>query len=155
MGPALGSAEDLAGVDQMLHESSIPRNSGYLVPCVFKAVRMIEALREARSGLRVEDFRSMTGYARSTIYRILRTLVACDYLIRGSGGYYRLNHALVPAAGTAIRTREEAGEVGQHLQANDRNLGFERWGIQFRGNGTRMNAHSKTTQLVVYQAGDL
>jgi hypothetical protein len=30
----------------MLQESAGPRSSGYLVPCVFKAVQMIEALRK-------------------------------------------------------------------------------------------------------------
>jgi predicted transcriptional regulator len=83
----------------MLHESGLPRNSSYLVPCVFKAVHMIEALRETSTGLRVEDLRSMTGYSRTTIYRILRTLVACRYIMRNSGGVYRLNYSVVTAAG--------------------------------------------------------
>lgn len=75
----------------MLQESSHSRNSSYLVPCVFKAVHMIEALRETGTGLRVEDLRRMTGYPRTTIYRILRTLIACGYIDRTSGGSYRLN----------------------------------------------------------------
>lgn len=84
----------------MLHRSNLSRSSSYLVPCVFKAVQMIETLREPQRGLRVEDFRSITGYSRSTIYRILRTLVACQYVIRDSGGAYRLNHSVAPAVGT-------------------------------------------------------
>lgn len=139
----------------MLQESAVPRNSSYLVPCVFKAVRMIEALRETQGGLRVEDFRSATGYARSTIYRILRTLVACDYLVRGSGGYYRLNHILVTAADAPARSNQEVREFGRHLQANDRNVGFERWGVQFRDDGTRINTHLGKTQLTASQAGEL
>jgi hypothetical protein len=139
----------------MLHESAVPRSSSYLVPCVFKAVQMIEALRETPVGLRVEDFVGMTGYSRSTIYRILRTLVACGYLVRDSGGYYRLNHAVVATADAATRNKQDSSKFGRNLQANDRNVGFERWGIQFRGNGTRMNTHSRTTQLAVSQAGDL
>lgn len=113
--------------------SNDSRNPSYLVPCVFKAVQMIDALREPQGRLRVEDFRSTTGYSRTTIYRILRTLVACDYLIRDSGGYYRLNHALIPAAGRLIQT-------------NDKNVGFERWGIQFRDNGARVNSELRKTQ---------
>jgi DNA-binding IclR family transcriptional regulator len=138
-----------------MNGSNHSRNPNYLVPCVFKAVRMIEALREAQGRLRVEDFRSTTGYARTTIYRILRTLVACEYLIRDSGGYYRLNHAVVATADAATRNTQDSSEFAPSLQANDRNVGFERWGIQFRGNGTRMNTHSQTTQLAVSQAGDL
>lgn len=139
----------------MLHESNVPRNSGYLVPCVFKAMRMIEALRETQSGLRVEDFRLITGYARSTIYRILRTLVACDYLVRNSGGYYRLNHAVGATVDASRRATEEGDGFGRHLSASDRCLGFERWGIQFRGNGTRMNNELRKTQLTVSQAAEL
>lgn len=139
----------------MLHESAVPKGSSYLVPCVFKAVQMIEALRETRAPLRVEDFVGMTGYSRSTIYRILRTLVACGYLIRGSGGCYRLNHAVVATADAATRNKQDNSELGRHLQASGRNIGFERWGIQFRGNGTRVNTPSKATQPAVSQAGDL
>jgi IclR helix-turn-helix domain len=138
-----------------MNGSNHSRNSNYLVPCVFKAVRMIEALRENRSGLRVEDFRSATGYARSTIYRILRTLVACDYLIRGAGGYYRLNHDVVATADVATRTKQEWNESDRHPQANDRNVGFERWGVQFRDNGTRINTQLRRTQLTASEAGEL
>ena len=107
------------------------------------------ATREGRSGLRVEDFRSMTGYARSTFYRILRTLVACDYIICGAGGYYRLNYAVVATTGATRRITEEGGEFDRHLQADDPHHGFERWGTQFRGNGTRINTHPRKTQDVL------
>jgi hypothetical protein len=119
---------------------------------VFKAVQMIEALRGTRGGLRVEDFLDITGYSRSTIYRILRTLSACDYVVRASEGVYRLNFAVVAAADAARRTTEEGDQFGRHPQTNDRHLGFERWGIQFRSDGTRMNIHPRKTQEIVPQA---
>ena len=125
-----------------MDESKPPRNPNYLVPCVFKAIRMIDALRDTPGRLSVEDFRSSTGYARTTIYRILRTLVACDYLVRDPGGYYRLNHALIPSK-------------GRLLHANDRNMGFERWGVQFRDNGARVNAEIRKTQRGVPLAAEL
>ena len=90
-----GDAQQLAGV---LNGPTVPRNSGYLVPCVFKAVQMIQALRVARVGLRVEDFLGMTGYSRSTVYRILRTLTACEYIVREAGGVYHPNHSVISVA---------------------------------------------------------
>jgi IclR helix-turn-helix domain len=57
-------------------------NAGYLVPCLLKAMQMIDVLRETRAGMRVEDFRELTKYSRSTIYRILRTLIAFEYVVR-------------------------------------------------------------------------
>lgn len=138
-----------------MHARSHSQSPGYLVPCVLKAVRMIDALRETRRGLRVEEFRVMTGYSRSTIYRILRTLVACDYLTRGSGGFYRLNHAVVTPVGPTARTRESTREPARTPPENDRHLEFERWGIRFCGNGARMNAHHGTTQTATPQSGDV
>jgi hypothetical protein len=135
-----------AGVDGMLRRSNLPRNSSYLVPCVFKAVRMIEALRESRTGLRVEDFRSMNGYSRSTIYRILRTLIACDYIIREAGGFYRLNHAVVTAAEETPRNRQDGNEIGRTPRPADRRIGFERWGVQFGADGRRMNTRCSAPQ---------
>ena len=70
----------------MLHGSKVSSTASHLVPCVVKAVQIIEALRTAQSGLRVEDFVGATGYARSTVYRILRTLMACDYVRRDRRG---------------------------------------------------------------------
>jgi hypothetical protein len=144
-----------AEVPRSMHTSSNSNNPSYLVPCVFKAVRMIDALREARRGLRVEEFRVMTGYARSTIYRILRTLIACEYLTRGSGGFYRLNHAVVAPMDPAARTREGRREFDRSLPGNDQYLEFERWGIRFCGNGARMNAHHGTSQMATSQSGEV
>ena len=86
----------------MLQKFTPSKHSSYLVPCVFKAVHMIEALRENSTGLRVDDLHRMTGYSRTTIYRILRTLAACGYIRRDPGGSYRLNCALVPAVGERL-----------------------------------------------------
>jgi len=118
----------------MLQGSNVSRNSNYLVPCVFKAVQMIEALRRVRTGLRVEDLRSMSGYSRTTIYRILRTLAACGYIRRESGGSYRLNYAIVPAVGRRDDEYDRQPEFPSEPNGAHRG-GFERWGIRFRENG--------------------
>ena len=122
----------------MLHESKLTRNSSYLVPCLFRAVHMIEALRETSTGLRVEDLRSMTGYPRTTIYRILRTLAACRYVIRNSGGIYRLNDSAATGAGRRSADEEDGAKFVIHIEPeNGRVAEFERWGIRFRGNGAK------------------
>jgi len=123
----------------MLQELDSSRSSSYLVPCVFKAVQMIEVLRETSSGLRVEDFRSMTGFPKTTIYRILRTLVACQYVIRDSGGSYRLNQSGAPAVGKNSRNDHGGREFELDPKPDDNHHAeFERWGVRFRNNAGRI-----------------
>jgi IclR helix-turn-helix domain len=112
----------------MFDESDVPRNSSYLVPCVFKAVQMIEALREARTGLRVEDFLGRTGYSRSTIYRILRTLSVCDYIVRASGGVYRLNRSIISVADENLCARPVRRPTTIGASMREGPSEFERWG---------------------------
>jgi hypothetical protein len=137
----------------MLQESEHSRNPSYLVPCVLKAVHMIEALRETGTGLRVESLRRMTGYSRTTIYRILRTLVACGYITRNSGGVYRLNYSLVTAAGRGSADEGGGKFVLGVKQGNSHVAGFERWGVRFRSNGARMGTQSRGAQVVSLQGG--
>jgi hypothetical protein len=133
----------------MLQESNLSRNSTYLVPCVFKAVHIIQALRETGAGLRVEDLRGMTGYSRTTIYRILRTLAACGYIIRNSGGVYRVNYSVITAAGEKPAAEEDGGKLVLHVKpGNSQVAEFERWGIRFRGNGARMGTDSRGAEAV-------
>jgi hypothetical protein len=127
----------------MFQDSNHSRNPSYIVPSVLKAVRMIEALRETGTGLCVEDLRSMTGYSRTTIYRILRTLAACRYIRRESGGSYRLNYAVVPAVDKSVRNDEYGSQFPPEPNGAHR-LGFERWGIRFRG--ARMDSCYSTTR---------
>jgi hypothetical protein len=146
----LGSTEDhLAEVDRMLYESNVPRNSSYLVPCLFKAVQMIEALREMRSGLRVEDFQGRTGYSRSTIYRILRTLSVCDYVVRASGGVYRLNNAVITSMDEDPNPQQADDQLDRPSWPKQDHLGFERWGVRFSADGRRIEAapHRSTAKV--------
>jgi hypothetical protein len=121
---------------------------------VFKAAQMMEGLRERRVALRVEDFVGMTACSRRTIYRILETLVACGYVIRDSGGYYRLDRSCLAAPDSTDKTQQEVNGCGRRLQADDQNVAFERWGIQFRVNGTRINTHSGSRQLAGFQVSE-
>jgi DNA-binding IclR family transcriptional regulator len=62
----------------------------YWVPVVGKTIHMVEILRTSSTDFRVVDLRAMTRYPTSTIYRVLRTLVCCKWVVHGSGGVYRL-----------------------------------------------------------------
>jgi hypothetical protein len=144
-----------AEVNRMLQESNLSRNSSYLVPCVLKAVHMIQALRETGAGLRVEDLRKMTGYSRTTIYRILRTLAACGYIFRNSGGVYRLNYQVITAPGRGAANRQDGGRFATHIKPENGQVAeFERWGVRFRGDGARMGTHSLGAEPVVMQSGE-
>jgi hypothetical protein len=122
----------------MQQESAISRSVSYLVPCVFKAVQMIEASREARVGLRVEDFLGMTGYSRSTIYRILRTLTACSYMVRERGGVYRLNSAVIRLADDDSAVRAGCRTSPSSTLSKGSHEEFERWGVRFGSDGRRV-----------------
>jgi hypothetical protein len=124
----------------MQQEPEISRSTSYLVPCVFKAVQMIEASREARVGLRVEDFLGMTGYSRSTIYRILRTLTACSYMVRERGGTYRLNAAVIRVAEDDPAMRAGCRPSQPSALSKDAHEQFERWGVRFGPDGRRVAA---------------
>ena len=139
----------------MLKGSNYSRNPSYLVPCVLKAVHMIEALRQAGTGLRVENLRSMTGYSRTTIYRILRTFVACGYIRRDSGGSYRLNYAVVPPVGKSSRNDERDSQLEFPPKSSSAHrVGFERWGIRFLDNGARMDSNCNTTRAAASPDGE-
>jgi hypothetical protein len=130
----------------MLEQSNHSRNPSYLVPCVIRTVRMIEALRESGTGLRVENLQSMTGYPRTTIYRILRTLVACEYIRRDSGGSYRLNYTVLPAVGKSAGNDASDSPRGFPPKSTGHHRsGFERWGVRFLDNGARMDLPCGTT----------
>ena len=139
----------------MFEESNHSRNPSYLVPCVLKAVHMIETLREAGTGLRVENLQNVTGYPRTTIYRILRTLVCCEYIRRDSGGSYRLNYAVVPAVGKSSRNDESVSPREFPPKSSVPHcVGFERWGIRFLDNGARMDSPCSTTGLSASPDGE-
>jgi len=119
--------------------NSNPRNTSYLVPCVFKAIQLVELLRTARAGLRVEDLLKTTGYSRSTTYRILRTLTTCDYTFRDAGGIYRLNHDVVSPLAAPVSSNEAMEPSEPEQQQADAPLEFERWGVRFDKDGKRLS----------------
>jgi hypothetical protein len=71
-----------------------PRN--YIIPMVARTLEITERLQEG-APLTVDDIQRLTGYSRSTIYRILRTLAAFGYVDRAMNrGEYRWNGFFSP-----------------------------------------------------------
>jgi hypothetical protein len=61
----------------------------YLVPILLKAAHILEILSEVEKGMSIADLERESGYPKSTIYRIVRTLVVCGYLVQGKSHKYR------------------------------------------------------------------
>ena len=134
----------LLGVIVTLDRPKSGEQSGQLVRGVWKAVQVIEILRETAAGLRVDDLRERTGYSRTTVYRILKTLTACDYMLRDSGGVYRLNDAvLLPSTGQMHRVIASTGWAERSGSQNDAEVGYEMWGVRFDVGGRRVSARRR------------
>jgi hypothetical protein len=117
---------------------------GQLVLGVWKAIQVVEILREMPAGLRADDLRERAGYSRTTVYRILKTLTACDYILRDSGGVYRLNdEVLLPSTGQMHRAIASTNSEEQSASQNDADVGFEMWGVRFDLDGRRVSAHRR------------
>jgi len=80
------------------------KHESYIVPIIARAIDISELLQGYDSGLSVKEIQGLTGYPASTIYRILRTLVAFGYVVRDLGGTYQL-HCY------AIRTRKNSNSI--------------------------------------------
>jgi hypothetical protein len=70
---------------------AIRKRESYIVPMIARAIEISELLLGIGSGLRVREIHERTGYSESTIYRILRTLVAFGYVVRDPDGFYASN----------------------------------------------------------------
>ena len=62
----------------------------YVIPVLMKAFLVLAALEKEPEGLRVDDVVRRTKISKSTVYRILRTFVANDFLVHCGNGAYRL-----------------------------------------------------------------
>ncbi len=62
----------------------------YLIPILSKALDVIELLENDNSTLSLEDVYQRTKISKTSVYRILKTLVHRGYLAQTPGGQYRL-----------------------------------------------------------------
>jgi hypothetical protein len=63
-------------------------NRSYIIPVLSKALVIMEILRKSERPLSVDELTKITGVAKSTVYRILRTLSAYGHLPDGADGIY-------------------------------------------------------------------
>jgi ribose transport system substrate-binding protein len=62
----------------------------YLIPILSKALDVIELLEQDNSPLTLEDVYQKTNISKTSVYRILKTLVHRGYLAQTQSGQYRL-----------------------------------------------------------------
>lgn len=62
----------------------------YIVPVLLKSVQILDLLGEVPDGLRIEHIHKETGIAKTTVYRIVRTLVVSGHLCHVDNGTYAI-----------------------------------------------------------------
>jgi ribose transport system substrate-binding protein len=62
----------------------------YLIPVLSKALDILELLQKERGSLTLEAIYQRTNISKTTVYRILKTLVHRGYLAQSQDGLYRL-----------------------------------------------------------------
>ena len=62
----------------------------YLIPILSKALDVLEMLEEQNSSMTLEDVYQRTKISKTSVYRILKTLVHRGYVAHGENGEYRL-----------------------------------------------------------------
>ncbi|WP_263377417.1 helix-turn-helix domain-containing protein [Granulicella paludicola] len=72
-----------------LREREYQEDREYIVPVLWHALQVIEVLRAKDTGLKLEEIHQTTGIAKSTVYRIVRTLVAKRYVARDQQSLYK------------------------------------------------------------------
>ena len=62
----------------------------YLIPILSKALDILELLEQQNEALTLEDVYKLTQFSKTSVYRILKTLVHRGYVAHGESGKYRL-----------------------------------------------------------------
>lgn len=78
----------------------------YLIPVLAKAFTVIQLLEDAKTPMSAEQVHAATGFSKTTVCRILRTLSAYGYMPRGDEGVYS------PPSGGNEKQERRSSEVG-------------------------------------------
>ena len=87
-------AEELALRSRTL-ASQIQRpnvHRSYIVPVLSKALNIMRLIETSERPMNIQEICEATGYSKTTVYRILRTLAAHGYMPNGSNGVYSFRH---------------------------------------------------------------
>lgn len=74
----------------------------YIIPVLVNALTVISLLKSAERSLNLNQICDQTGIAKTTVYRILRTLSAFGYLPQGEHGVYGLRRKSVFSTSSAL-----------------------------------------------------
>jgi len=58
-----------------------------------RALRIIDIMKKQRTYMSAQQITAITGYSRSSVYRILRTLAAHDYVLEDDRGGFLLRRS--------------------------------------------------------------
>ena len=87
-------------LSEQIGETAIARRNGrltkpkikrlYLIPILSKALDVLELLEQTNGPIALEDVYQQTNISKTSVYRILKTLVHRGYVAQGQSGQYRL-----------------------------------------------------------------
>lgn len=111
----LMSESDATKMNDNTHRSRTERarhlqpeiNREYIVPVLLKSIQILELLKNSRCGLRIERIQQKTGFAKTTVYRIVRTFVVGGYVRHHVNGTYTYQpgvSAVAPNASWSLKT---------------------------------------------------
>src|SRR5260370_5700630 len=66
------------------------RSRLYVIPVLSKALDVLELMQKENTRRKQEEISQRTSISKTTVYRILKTLVHCGYLAHSENGLYRL-----------------------------------------------------------------
>jgi len=83
----------------------------YTVPVLMHTFDILELLFRNGASMKMDDIAAATTIARSTVYRVLRTLVYRGYVSHGLDGRYRFNVVEARKDQTSTRSAQRGVEV--------------------------------------------
>lgn len=66
----------------------------YIIPVLLKPLQVLDLLEEIPEGMRIEQIHQKTGIAKTTVYRIVRTLIVSRHLCHTDNGTYAIARKL-------------------------------------------------------------
>jgi DNA-binding IclR family transcriptional regulator len=101
-----------------------PKN---VVASIFKAARLLEVFTLDRAEVSLGEFTRETGFNKTTVYRLLQTMVAAGWLMRAESGSYRLGYGIMTLGSIAradLDIREQSVPVLRRLATETGDTAF-------------------------------